>query len=152
MPSFVCMLRMPSFVCMLLLLCSGCAYQPMTEIRISPNFSPEETAVILDATMTWFEKAPELRMPVYIGEGGILKRDCSGGYLGSTLHFSTRQPEITICAVTTLQQLHAVTLHELGHAFAGEGSGHLDEGNIMSPDYEEDVTELTAADIAYVRR
>lgn len=146
-------------VCVLALALAGC-FQPMHEIVISPEFSPEETELIFEATEEWFEAIPELRIPVRVAENGrgggsILpgpERICVGPVGGATRLRPTRSPFIWLCPPNRGLDAYKLTvLHELGHAFS-LNTHHLPPTNIMARKGTFRPSELTPADIEHVLR
>jgi hypothetical protein len=138
---------------------SGCVYKSMTEIAISPEFTPRETETIIEATEAWFEAAPELRVPVYIGysrnRGAIMPappRICTDKVIGDTRLRPIIAPRIRLCAPEHGMRVYLVAaLHELGHAFSMSGV-HLPKGNVMAETIDGRLRKLTAADVAHVTR
>jgi hypothetical protein len=136
----------------------GCAPE-MTEIAVSPDFTPEQTEMFIDAAETWFSAVPESRVPLVISEDrgsgavkiGKPKRCVRRNEAGETKLLQGKAPVIHICLnmIWTDEQFRAVAMHELGHALARR-SKHLSDGHVMNLEIIDAPTEPTESDRRYV--
>ena len=134
----------------------------MTELAISPLFSAEHMALVVEAAETLFNAVPEARVPLVIahdrGAGSIApakgrgrKDPCVRGVPANTPMSPTRAPRVRLCLELIRPEIFGlVVLHELGHAL-GRHDGHLPPGNVMS-EYPKDGAKLTECDVKFIRR
>lgn len=133
---------------------ASCA-EPPSEFRqfaISPEFPTWRQEAIVEAAEAWFERVPEARIPIVIGDdnglGAIVPAESCSGLHGST-ELGGGRPLIRICPGLRAAT-YATALHEIGHALSRGDNGHLPNGNVMSltTSYTQ---ELTDADVEFVR-
>lgn len=136
----------------------GCVPE-MTEIAISPEFTPEQTEMFIGAAETWFKAVPEARVPLVIsedrGNGAVVigkpKRCVRKGESGYTNLLPGKAPVLHICLNTiwTDEHFRAVAMHELGHALARR-TKHLPSGHVMEKGIDDVPLAPTTADREYV--
>jgi hypothetical protein len=131
----------------------------MRELAVSPEFTPEEQEIVIEAADEWFLAVPEARVPIVIsedrGNGAIeigSKKECrKKGRAGRTKIRPGKAPVVRICASKLNPELfRAAVLHELGHALARRGK-HLADGTVMSERLEDASHGITEMDVEYVR-
>lgn len=149
-------MRTGAFVLVGLLGLGGCSPEPMTEIAVSPGFSEVEREIIEQEAERWFERVPEMRVPVFVGQGDsgaviigsplYLKEPC-GQRFGMTALKPGKAPVVGICVREDGNgDFRRTVRHELGHAL-GRSLDHLPDGNTMAEfpsGMSEDITERDA--------
>lgn len=134
---------------------SACApHEPMTELRISTEFSAEEIEVWAEATADWCAVSRDTCLPVSVVDRGAnvvrlrsLPPGWQEGSCAAMLH-SSGGSRIEVAPGCTLDGYDA--RHEIGHALAGD-SDHLDEpGNVMNGRERFDARCITDTDAEFV--